>query len=59
MEWMQIISALALVMFIVVLFPATRNMIKNSPKGSSSDWMSFMIPIAAVILFIVLLIKLV
>lgn len=59
MDWMQIIAALALVMFIVVLFPATRHMIKNSPKGTSADWMSFVIPIAAVVLFIVLLIKLV
>ncbi|WP_293005951.1 hypothetical protein [Nitrosomonas sp.] len=59
MDWMQIIAALALVMFIVVLFPRTRHMIKNSPKGTSSDWMSFVIPIAAVVLFIMLLIKLV
>ncbi|MBY0474611.1 MAG: hypothetical protein K2Q13_06065 [Nitrosomonas sp.] len=59
MDWMQIIAALALVMFIVVLFPRARHMIKNSPKGTSSDWMSFVIPIAAVVLFVMLLIKLV
>ncbi|WP_295627775.1 hypothetical protein [uncultured Nitrosomonas sp.] len=59
MDWMQIIAALALVMFIVVLLPRTRHMIKNSPKGTSSDWMSFVIPIAVVVLFIILLIKLV
>lgn len=59
MDWMQIVSALALIAFIVILFPSARQMIKNSPKGSSSDWMSFIIPISAVILFILLLIKLV
>jgi len=59
MDWMQIFSALALVMFIVILFPGTREMIKNSPKGTSSDWLSFFIPVVAVIVFIVLLIKLV
>ncbi len=59
MDWMQIVSALALIAFIVILLPSARQMIKNSPKGSSSDWVSFIIPISAVILFILLLIKLV
>ena len=59
MDWMQIVSALALIAFIVILLPSARQMIKNRPKGSSSDWMSFIIPISAVILFILLLIKLV
>jgi len=59
MDWMQIVSALALIAFIVILLPSARQMIKNSPKGSSSDWMSFIIPISAVILFVLLLIKLV
>lgn len=59
MDWMQIFSALALIMFIVVLFPRTREMLINSPKGTPSDWLSFFIPVVAVILFIVFLIKLV
>lgn len=59
MDWTQIVSALALIAFIVILLPSARQMIKNNPKGSSSDWMSFIIPISAVILFILLLIKLV
>jgi hypothetical protein len=59
MDWMKIISALALVMFIVILFPRARDMVKNSPKGTSSDWMSFVIPMIGIVLFIMLLIKLV
>lgn len=59
MDWMKIFSALALVMFIVFLFPRARDMMKNSPKGSSADWMSFVIPIIAIVLFIALLIQLV
>jgi hypothetical protein len=59
MDWMKIFAALALVMFIVFLFPRARDMMKNSPKGSSSDWMSFVIPIIAIVLFIMLLIQLV
>lgn len=59
MDWMKIISALALVMFIVILFPRARDMVKNSPKGTSSDWVSFVIPMIGIVLFIMLLIKLV
>jgi hypothetical protein len=59
MEWMEIISALALGMFIVVMFPAARSMVQNSPKGSSSDWVSFVIPVVMIMLFVMLLIELV
>lgn len=59
MDWMQIASALALVMFIVILFPRARDAMKNSPKGSTSDWMGFIIPIVGIILFVMLLIELV
>lgn len=59
MEWMQIVAALALIMFIIFLFPRARYMLQNSPKGSSSDWMSFLIPVVVIVLFIMLLIQLV
>jgi hypothetical protein len=59
MDWMQIVAALALIMFIIFLFPRARYMLENSPKGSSSDWMSFLIPVIAIILFVMLLIQLV
>ena len=38
MDWMQIVSALALGLFVVFLFPTAINMMKNSPKGSAADW---------------------
>ncbi len=59
MDWMKIFSALALIMFIVILFPRARDMMKNSPKGTSSDWMSFAIPVVMIVLFIMFLIQLV
>lgn len=59
MDWMEIVSALALVMFIIVLLPATRNMMKNSAKGTLSDWMGFIFPVVVVFLFIMFLVKLV
>ncbi|MBS0498047.1 MAG: hypothetical protein JSR51_10430 [Proteobacteria bacterium] len=59
MDWMQIISAIALIMFIVILYPATREMIKNNPQGASSDWASIVVPLLAVILIVMFLVALV
>ncbi|MCW5597803.1 MAG: hypothetical protein KIT59_01615 [Nitrosomonas sp.] len=59
MDWMQIISALALVMFLVILFPRAMEMMRNSPKATSSDWNAVIVPLVLIVLFIVLLIKLV
>lgn len=59
MDWMKIVAALALIMFIIILFPRARHMMENSPKGSSSDWLSFVIPIVAITVLIMLLIQLV
>lgn len=59
MDWMQIISALALAMFIVILFPAVLDRMKSSPKGTSSDWIGFIGPMLVIALFIMFLIELV
>lgn len=59
MDWMKIVSAIAMIMFIVFLFPRARDMMKNSPKGTTADWMSFVVPVVAIALFIMLLVQLV
>jgi succinate dehydrogenase hydrophobic anchor subunit len=59
MDWMQIASALALVMFLIILFPTALKMMKNSPKATSSDWKAVIVPLIIIILFIMLLIRLV
>lgn len=59
MDWIQIGSALFLVAMLVFIFPRMREAIKHSPKGNAQDWMSFIIPIAAVIGFVILLIMMV
>ncbi|MXS81120.1 hypothetical protein [Nitrosomonas eutropha] len=59
MDWMQIGSALALIMFLIILFPKALEMMKNSPKATSSDWKAVIVPLIIIILFIMLLIKLV
>ena len=59
MDWLKIGSALFLVAMIIFLFPRARQVIENSPKGSMKDWMGYIVPMAVVILFIILLIALV
>ena len=59
MDWLKIGSALFLLAMIVFLFPRAKHAIENSPKGSMQDWMGYIVPMAAVILFVILLIALV
>lgn len=54
--WMKIGSALLLGMMLMVIWPRARQMLKESPKGSSEDWKGAIIPLALVALFVVLLI---
>lgn len=56
MDWLQIGSAALMVGMLVFIFPRVRHAMKNSPKGSAQDWMGFVIPLVAVIGFVVLLI---
>lgn len=59
MDWMDIMAAVALGLMAAFIFPRMKHMLKESPEGSSSDWMSAMIPIALVGGFVVLLIMMV
>ena len=59
MDWLKIGSALFLVAMIIYLFPRAKQVIENTPKGSMKDWMGYIVPMLAVILFIILLITLV
>ena len=59
MDWMDIVAAIALGMMAVFIFPRMKHMLKESPEGDSSDWMSALIPIALVGGFVVLLIAMV
>lgn len=59
MDWIKIGSALFLAAMLIYLFPRAKHAIENSPKGSMKDWMGFILPMGAVILFIILLIALV
>ena len=57
--WMKIGMAALLVMMLVYIFPRARIMLKESPKGTPAQWMSFLVPVAIIALFVVLLMQLV
>lgn len=57
--WMKIGSAILLGAMVIFIWPRTRHMLANSPKGSSDDWRAFILLLAGVALFILLLVKLV
>ncbi len=57
--WLTIISAIAFGAFALFMIPRAKEMIKNSPKGSSSEWRNVAILIMVVVIFVFLLIKLV
>lgn len=59
MGWEKIGSAILLIGMLIFIFPRMRQAIKHAPKGSFEDWKGFLIPLVAVILFVMLLISMV
>ena len=59
MDWLKIASGIFLVAMFFMLLPSAKRMVKESPKGTASDWMGYIIPMVAIVLFIVILISLV
>ena len=41
MDWIKIVSALFLLAMLVMIFPGARRAMKEAPKGSMQDWMSY------------------
>ena len=59
MGWEKWVTAGILLAMAIFLFPRAKHMMKESPKGSSSEWRSFLLLIGGVALFIVLLVLMV
>ncbi len=59
MDAMQIASAIFLILVLAFLFPRAKHMFLNSPKAESGDWSSALLPLIAVVGFVVILIWLV
>lgn len=54
--WMKIGTAVLLGAMLLVLWPRAKQMVKESPKGSSEDWRGFILVLAAVALFVLVLV---
>jgi len=59
MDWLKIGSAALLIGMLVFIYPRMRDAIKHSPKGTSEDWKGYIIPLLAVIGFVVFLMSIV
>jgi hypothetical protein len=57
--WMKIGSAILLVAMLAIMIPRARQMMKESPEGTPSQWISFLVPVGIVVLFVLLLMQLV
>jgi len=57
--WIKIGSAVLLGAMLIYLWPRARYLLKESPKAEKSDWQAFLLPIAMVVLFVILLISMV
>ncbi|MDX2313683.1 MAG: hypothetical protein QNL90_06410 [Gammaproteobacteria bacterium] len=57
--WWKIGSAVLLVAMLAVMVPRARQMLKESPKGTTSQWISFVIPVGVVVLFVLFLMQMV
>lgn len=56
MDWIKIGSAALMIGMLIFVYPRMRDAMKNSPKGTVNDWKGFLIPLAAVIGFVILMI---
>ena len=56
---MQIGSAVLMGMMVAFLWPRARDMLQNSRKAESGEWLGVALPLAAVIGFVLLLTQLV
>jgi len=59
MDWLKYGAALGLIAMIFFMWPRMKHAVANSPKGTMNDWMGYIVPMAAVIGFIILLINMV
>lgn len=59
MDWLKIFSAVLIVGWIIFIWPRAKYWLKNSPKAQKGDWQAAILPLAAVVGFVILLIMLV
>ncbi len=59
MDLLNILSAVFIGIMIALLLPRARQMLSHSPPAQRGDWQSLLLPLLAVVGFVLLLMKLV
>ena len=59
MDWSLILSGVLIVAMLIFVAPRAIQMARNSPKGSSADWMGAALPLIGVVVFVLLLMSMV
>jgi len=57
--WLEIIVVIVLGMLLFRMYPAAKHWMENGPKAEKGDWSAVMLPLLAVIGFVILLIAMV
>ena len=57
--WLQVGLAVTMGMMLVFLYPRAKHWMQNSPKPEQGDWIAAVLPLLAVVGFVILLIMLV
>ena len=55
-SFLKITLAAVFVMLLWRMWPAAKHWMENGPKGSSRDWMSFVLIMAAIVGFVLLMV---
>ena len=59
MDWEHIAVALLAGVVVLLFLPGLRKSVRETPKGTASDWMGVIVPLIVVVLFVIVLIVLV
>ncbi len=57
--WMKILAGAAMVMMLFALWPAYKHWSTNGPKAQEGDWRAAILPLLAVVGFVILLVLMV
>jgi hypothetical protein len=55
MDWIKIVSAVALGLMLIALVPRAKDVLSGTPKGTAADWQAAVLPVLAVIVFVAIL----
>jgi hypothetical protein len=59
MDWMKVGSAVLILAMMIYIWPSAKRMLNESPEAEKGDWRSVVVPLLAVIGFVILLIAMV